>query len=181
MPGRKKNIVELTHCDVDTYRRMDKLPLKVMADNVRSMQNVGALFRTSDALLVEELILAGISGRPPHPQISKTALGAEESVAWRHIEDSYAEALRLKQEGWKILVLEQTFGSVPLHEYSVDAGERLLLVVGNEVEGVDQRIVDIADTALEIPMHGVKHSLNVAVSAGIAIFHLYTLLNYGFT
>ncbi|MCM1153554.1 MAG: TrmH family RNA methyltransferase [Muribaculum sp.] len=174
---QKKNIVELTHTDVETYRHTAKLPLKVMADNVRSMQNVGALFRTSDAFLVDELILAGISGCPPHPQISKSALGAELSVAWRHVEDSAACVGRLKKEGWLILVLEQTHGSVPLQDFKLaDYARGVMLVVGNEVEGVDQKIVDMCDYALEISMHGVKHSLNVAVSGGIAIWELYKQL-----
>lgn len=120
--------------------------------------------------------MAGISGVPPHAEISKTALGAERSVAWRHVDDALAEVVRLKNTGVKIAVLEQTHGSVELQKFHIDefldAGERLLLVAGNEVEGVDQRIVDIADVALEIPMQGVKHSLNVAVSVGIALYQL---------
>lgn len=173
MPGAKKNIIELTRTDVTSYRKAEKLPLRVMADNVRSMQNVGALFRTSDSFMVEELILAGITGCPPHPQISKSALGAEESVKWRHVENASEEVVRLKKEGWKIYVLEQTFGSIPMQDLAVEKSERALLIVGNEVEGVAQEIVDMADVALEIPMHGIKHSLNVSVSAGIAIWEFY--------
>lgn len=167
--------MELTNCSVSDYKEMQKLPLAVMADNVRSMQNVGALFRTSDAFLVDTLILAGISGVPPHPEIAKTALGAEDSVAWRYAPDALSEVIMMKEQGWKVYVLEQTHGSIPLQDLHVERGEKSLLVVGNEVEGVDQRIVDIADCALEIPMHGVKHSLNVAVSAGIAMWELYKL------
>lgn len=174
MDRTKKNIIELTRCSVADYRAMKKLPFRVMADNVRSMHNIGSLFRTSDAFLVEEIILAGISGRPPHPEIAKTALGAEESVAWRHVDDALQEVERLKEEGWKICVLEQTHNSIPLPAFRLSEGdERLLLVVGNEVNGVDQRIVDIADYVLEIPQHGTKHSLNVAASAAIAIYTLY--------
>lgn len=169
---RKKNIIELTHCDVDTYRRLDKIPVRVLCDNVRSMHNIGAVFRTSDAFLIEEVILGGISGCPPHPEISKTALGAEESVAWRHVDSSLSEAERLKGEGWRILALEQTLGSLPLNEFRRDPAQRLLLVIGNEVEGVDQRIVDIADICLEIPQYGTKHSLNVSCSAAIALWQI---------
>ena len=169
---RKKNIIELTHCDLEGYRRLDKIPVRVLCDNVRSMHNIGAIFRTSDAFLIEEVILGGISGCPPHPEISKTALGAEESVAWRHVDSSLAEAERLKGEGWKIAVLEQTLGSVALNEFRRDPEDHLLLVVGNEVEGVDQRIVDIADTCLEIPQYGTKHSLNVSCSAAIALWQI---------
>ncbi len=173
----KKNIVELTRCSVADYRAMRKLPLRVLADNVRSMHNIGSLFRTSDAFRVEEIILAGISGCPPHPEIAKTALGAEESVSWRHVDDAVEEAGRLCEEGWTLCVLEQAHDSVPLQDYVPAAEEKkLVLVVGNEVNGVDQRIVDMADRVLEIPQEGTKHSLNVAASAAIAMFHLYTVL-----
>ncbi len=173
---QKKNIVELTRIDVEHYRTLAKLPVAVMADNVRSMQNIGAIFRTADAFLIEEIILGGISGVPPHPEISKSALGADESVAWRYVRDSYHETCRLKNEGWKIYVLEQTHGSIPLQNLEADPSVKNLLVVGNEVEGVDQRIVDIADAALEIPQAGVKHSLNVSVSAGIAMWEFFKRL-----
>ena len=151
MDRAKKNIFELTNCSLRQYK-------------------VGAIFRTADAFLIKEVILAGISGCPPHPEISKTALGAEESVEWRHVEESFAEVMRLHEEGWKICVLEQTHNSVPLQEFSPTDNNKYLLVVGNEVNGVDQRIVDIADIVLEIPQAGVKHSLNVSVSAGIALW-----------
>ncbi|MDE6866023.1 MAG: RNA methyltransferase [Muribaculaceae bacterium] len=169
---KKKNIIELTRCDVEGYRAMEKLPVRVLCDNVRSMHNVGAIFRTSDAFLIDSIILCGITGRPPHPEIAKSALGAEESVAWSYAEDALAETLRLKEEGWMILVLEQTHGSLSLREYHRREGERVVLVVGNEVEGVDQRIVDIADTCLEIPQYGTKHSLNVSCSAAIALWQI---------
>lgn len=173
---RKKNILELTHCSLEQYRRMGKLPLCVMTDNVRSMYNIGSIFRTADAFLISHIILAGISGRPPHPEISKTALGAEESVAWTYAPDAVAAVEEMRREGWKILVLEQTLGSVELNEYIPDRNERYLLVVGNEVEGVDQRIVDMSEAALEIPQFGTKHSLNVSSSASIAMWHLFNHL-----
>lgn len=166
----KKSIAELTNCSVEEYREIDKLPFRVLLDNVRSMQNVGSILRTSDAFLVEEVIMAGITGVPPHKEISKTALGAEESVRWRHVDDAVDECRRLKKEGWIICVLEQAHGSTSLIDFRRSADKRYLLVLGNEVKGVDERIVDMADIILEIPMHGVKHSLNVAVSAGMAIF-----------
>ena len=172
MDHRKKNIIELTRCSEESYRGLAKRPLRVLADNVRSMHNIGAIFRTSDAFLVEEVILGGISGCPPHPEIEKTALGAERTVAWRHVDDSFAEASRLRREGWKVCVLEQAFGSVDLSLLRPGEGERWLLVVGNEVKGVDQRIVDLADVVAEIAQYGTKHSLNVSVSAGIALWQL---------
>lgn len=172
MDRKKKNIVELTHCSVKEYRAMEKLPLRVLADNVRSMHNIGAILRTADAFLIDRVVLGGISGCPPHPEISKTALGAEDSVDWQHVDDSFEYVAGLREEGWRILALEQTHGSVSLPEFMPEMGERYLLVVGNEVEGVDQRIVDICDTALEIPQYGTKHSLNVSCSAAIAMYHL---------
>lgn len=172
---RKKNILELTRCSADEYRAMDKRPLIVVTDNVRSMHNIGSIFRTADAFLVEEIVLGGISGCPPHPEISKTALGAEDTVDWRYSADVCEAVYELKSRGWKICVLEQVHGSIPLHDFRVPIDERIALVVGNEVTGVNQRIVDIADYVLEIPQYGTKHSLNVSVSAGIAIFWLSTM------
>ena len=187
---KKKNIVELTRCSVEEYRSMSKLPLMLLTDNVRSMHNIGSLFRTSDAFRVSEILLGGISGCPPHPEISKTALGAEESVCWRHVDDSYQEAKNLQAQGWRVCVLEQTHNSIMLQDFHINSNkkeeregeegeereEKYLLVVGNEVEGVDQRIVDIADYVLEIPQEGTKHSLNVSASAAIALFQLYIQL-----
>lgn len=172
MQHKKKDIFELTNCSLREYREKKKLPVSLMADNVRSMYNVGAILRTADAFLLTEMVMAGITGCPPHPEISKTALGAEESVEWRHVEDAFQEAERMKGEGWKVCVLEQAHDSVPLQDFIPEEGEKYLLVVGNEVHGVDQRIVDMADVVLEIPQAGVKHSLNVSVSAGIALWQL---------
>lgn len=169
----KKNIAELTRISAADYRRAPKLPLAVMADSVRSMNNIGSLFRTCDAFAVEKLILCGISGRPPHPEIAKTALGAERSVEWEYRADAVEAALEMRRQGYSIAVLEQTHGSVPLQDYRFPCEGKVLLIAGNEVEGVDQRLVDIADTAIEIPQYGTKHSLNVSVSAGIAIWQLF--------
>lgn len=191
---KKKNIVELTRCSVEEYRGMSKLPLMLLTDNVRSMHNIGSLFRTSDAFRVSEILLGGISGCPPHPEISKTALGAEESVCWRHVDDSYQEAKNLQAQGWRVCVLEQTHNSIMLQDFHINSNkkeeregeereernEKYLLVVGNEVEGVDQRIVDIADYVLEIPQEGTKHSLNVSASAAIALFQLYIQLKQNY-
>ena len=170
--SRKKNIVELTRCSVEQYRKMEKKPVKLLADNVRSMHNVGSLFRTADAFLVDEIVLGGISGTPPHPEISKTALGAEEAVKWRHVADAAEEVARLRNQGWKIVVLEQAHGSFLPEECERKPEEKVVLVVGNEVFGVDQKIVDLADLIMEIPQQGTKHSLNVSVSAGIALYAL---------
>jgi len=136
------------------------------------MYNIGAMLRTADGFLIKEMVMAGISGCPPHPEITKTALGAEESVSWRHVDDAYEETLRMQREGWRICALEQAHDSTRLDLFIPVQDEKYLLVVGNEVSGVDQRIVDIADVILEIPQAGVKHSLNVSVSAGIALWHI---------
>lgn len=184
MIGRKKTTVELTRLTEDEYRLKGKLPLSLLADNVRSMQNIGSMFRTADAFLVKEIILGGISGIPPHPEISKTALGAEDNVAWQYVDDCVAYIEVEKRNGKRIAVLEQTHGSIDLSEFNPmlysedrDTVSEWILVVGNEVEGVDQRIVDLADVALEIRMDGLKHSLNVAVSTGIALWQFRNLLS----
>lgn len=179
MERKKKNIIELTRISAGDYRRAAKLPLKVALDNVRSLNNVGSLLRTCDAFLVDELLLCGITGTPPHPEIHKTALGAEESVAWRHCPESLPALLALQAQGWKICALEQTHNSLPLPEFLPAPGDKFVLVAGNELQGVDQKVVDAADFVLEIPQHGAKHSLNVAVSCGIAIWHFYShLINH---
>lgn len=175
MERLKKNIIELTNCSLREYKEREKLPVSVLLDNVRSMHNVGSVLRTADAFMLEEVILCGITGRPPHPEISKTALGAEESVKWSYAEDALLAAEQKKREGWTLCVLEQAHGSIPLQEFTPFPGAKYLLVAGNEVDGVAQSLVDIADVVLEIPQHGVKHSLNVSVSVGIALWQLVAL------
>lgn len=178
MDRTKKNIVELTRTTVERYSAAPKLPLVLVLDNVRSMQNVGSLLRTSDAFMVREVVMAGITGVPPHPDISKSALGAEESVRWRHVDSAADECLRLRaEEGAVVCVLEQTRNSVRLGDYIPPDGKLLVLVVGNEVEGVGQNVVDLSDVCLEIEQWGVKHSLNVAVSGAIALWELSRRVN----
>ena len=143
---------------------------------MRSMYNIGAIFRTSDAFLIDEIILCGISGCPPHPEIAKTALGAEETVKWRHCEDAGEAVMEFKNAGWKLCALEQTHNSVPLQQFMPVQGEKYALIVGNEVEGVNQKLVDMCDVVLEIPQYGVKHSLNVSSSASIALWHFFSHL-----
>lgn len=181
---KKKSIVELTRITREEYKRLEKLPLTLLADNVRSAINIGSMLRTSDALMIGEMVMAGISACPPSAEIAKSSLGAEDSVEWRYVENAYDEVKHLKDKGMLLLVLEQTHGSVhlqDLHEifekYKIaDSVPHILLVVGNEVHGVDQRIVDLADYAIEIPMHGIKHSLNVSVSTGMALWEIYKAL-----
>ena len=170
----KRNIIELSRYNVDQYLKVPKIGVALLTDNVRSMHNIGSLFRTADAFLFDRIILGGISGCPPHPEIAKTALGAEESVEWQHVDDSLDCLRRMQSDGWKICVLEQAHDSVDLHTFPVESDARYVIVVGNEVTGVDQRIVDMADHILEIPQFGVKHSLNVSISGGIAMHHFFT-------
>lgn len=170
MGREKKNIFELTHCSLSEYKQMKKYPVAVLLDNVRSMYNIGSVFRTCDAFMIDEVILCGISGTPPHPEITKTALGAENSVKWRYEKNAREAVEERKKEGWTTCVLEQAHSSVPLQDFIPYPDLKYLLIAGNEVEGVDQKIVDKADIILEIPQHGVKHSLNVSVSVGIALW-----------
>lgn len=171
MDKRKKNIIELTRISTEDYRCSKKLPIKVVIDSVRSMNNIGSIFRTSDAFLVDEIILCGITATPPHPEIHKTALGAENSVAWRYEKSVVDVVHQLQSDGVKVCCLEQAHNSIPLHEFNPVENEVYAIVVGNEVEGVSQNVVNAADAVIEIPQFGTKHSLNVAVSAGLAIWH----------
>lgn len=176
MNRKKKNIIELTRIGVEDYRECGKLPLKVALDNIRSLNNVGSVMRTCDAFLVDELLLLGITGVPPHPEIHKTALGAEDSVKWSHHKEAAETLKHLQKEGWKICALEQTHNSLFLNEFSPSPEEKYIVVAGNEIHGVSQEIVDLADVVLEIPQHGTKHSLNVSVSAALAIWQFFTAL-----
>lgn len=170
----KKSIHDLGRDTIDQYRVRRKLPITVVLDNVRSLNNIGAIFRTSDAFLVRKIMLCGISATPPSPEIHKTALGAELSVEWQYFPSTIDCIRALKAEGIRICVLEQVKGSIDLRRFSPDPEQAYAIVAGNEVHGVDPEIVDLADTCLEIPQFGTKHSLNVSVSAGIAIWHFFS-------
>lgn len=173
----KKSIADMGRDSVEQFRAKPKLPLTLVLDNIRSLNNIGSMFRTADAFMLDGIALCGITAAPPDPQIHKTALGAEESVAWKHYPDTAAAVAELRAEGRLILCLEQVHGSVPLDRYEPEAAIPLALVVGNEVSGVDPAIVAAADGYLEIPQCGTKHSLNVAVSAAIAMWHIFSHLN----
>lgn len=173
---KKKTIWEMGRLSVPEFREAAKIPVVVVLDNVRSLNNIGAIFRTCDAFAVAAVIPCGISATPPSPEIHKTALGAEESVAW-HYFPSTAEAVdALVADGYRIVCLEQVHGSVSLESFRPSFNEKYALVVGNEVDGVDQTIVDRADICLEIPQGGTKHSLNVSVSTGVALWVFYSTL-----
>lgn len=174
---RKKTAPEMHRAEATAYRASAKLPLALIVDNVRSLNNIGSMFRTADAFGVRLIALCGISAQPPHPDIHKTALGAEETVMWKHY-DTTAEAVEaLRADGWTICALEQVHRSVSLDDYRPECGQKTAIVVGNEVLGVEQKVVDLCDVCLEIPQCGSKHSLNVAVSAAVALWHLFSAIN----
>ncbi len=169
----KKTIFDLNRLGVEEYRQRDKIGLIVVADNIRSLNNIGSLFRTADAFLVSELMLCGISACPPSVEIHKTALGAEDSVKWSYW-SSTAECIdALRAANVRICVLEQVKRSIALQDFIPQRDERYALVLGHEVEGVDPDIVDMADYCIEIPQEGTKHSLNVSVAAGLAMWHFF--------
>lgn len=172
----KKTIRDLNRDTIEQYRQRSKLPLVVLLDNVRSLNNIGSIFRTSDAFLVERILLCGITATPPSPEIHKTALGAEDSVEWEYFPDTMTAVAELKRRGFTVCVLEQVKGSVPLGEFEPRREGKYAIVVGHEVHGVAPEVVDSADVCLEIPQYGTKHSLNVSVSCGLTIWHFFSKL-----
>ena len=156
---------------VQEFHLAAKLPLVLVLDHVRSLYNVGSVFRTSDAFRVDEVILCGITATPPHTEIHKTALGAEDSVDWRYFKDTMEAVHALREEGYTLLAIEQCEGSTMLKDFHPDDTKRYAFILGNEVRGVQQSVVDVCDGCLEIPQFGTKHSMNVSVTAGIAIWH----------
>lgn len=169
---RKLKNEELDRLSVAAFKEQKKIPLTLILDNVRSLNNVGSAFRTSDAFLIDKIYLCGITGTPPHRDINKTALGATESVSWEHKEDTLALINELKEKGFKIIAIEQAEGSTMLPDFMPEKDAHYVLIFGNEVFGVDQKAVEAADMCLEIPQHGTKHSLNISVSIGIVIWDI---------
>jgi tRNA G18 (ribose-2'-O)-methylase SpoU len=170
---KKLKLGELGRISVDQFKNADKLPVTILLDNVRSLHNVGSAFRTADAFLVEKIILTGITGRPPHREIEKTALGATESVEWSYFEKAEHAVDALKENGYKIIAVEQTSESIPLQKYQASDSEKICLVFGNEINGVSELVIDKVDVALEIPQRGTKHSLNISVCIGIVIWEIF--------
>ena len=170
---RKLKLDELGRVSAEEYKVIDKHPIVVVLDNVRSMHNVGAVFRTSDAFLIDKIYLCGITATPPHKEIHKTAIGAENSVAWEYVEDSNKLVAKLKADNYQIVTIEQAENSVLLNEFKVDQSQKYAIVMGNEVDGVQQSIIDQCDTCIEIPQSGTKHSLNVSVCTGIILWKWY--------
>lgn len=172
MSLRKTKITEMARLDVAEFSKSEKIPLTIVLDDVRSMNNVGSVFRTADAFRLEKIILCGITARPPHPDIHKTALGAEDSVAWDYYPSSLEAVQSLLAEGYCVYALEQAEGSTSLPDFNPEVGKPYALVLGNEVHGVKQEVINLASHCLEIPQYGTKHSLNVSVAAGIAIWQM---------
>ena len=174
----KKTIWDLNRVSVDEYKtQIDKLPIVVVLDNIRSLNNVGSVFRTADAFLISKIMLCGITATPPNNDIHKTALGAEDSLAWQYFESTIDCVNRLKEEGYTLCCLEQVKDSVALQDFVVEEGKKYAIIFGNEVNGVDQEVVNACDVCIEIPQCGTKHSLNVSVSGGIAMWHFFDAMH----
>jgi len=170
---RKLTVDELNRLDLEQFKQIEKLPLVVVLDNLRSLNNIGSIFRTSDAFRVAAIYLCGITATPPHREIHKTALGATESVVWQYFEKTEQAILELKALGYKICAVEQVENSQSIKEFKVSKNDKTALVFGHEVNGVDQKVIDISDAFIEIPQFGTKHSLNVSVCAGIVIWEFF--------
>ena len=168
--NRKKLVTEMGRIDRDAFSKAEKLPLVIVLDNVRSLHNVGAVFRTSDAFRIECIMLCGITATPPSAEIHKTALGAEDVVEWQYFESTMDAVTALREQGYKIFSIEQCEGSIALQDFVTAESEHYAVVFGNEVKGVQQAVVDASDGAIEIPQFGTKHSLNVSVTAGMVIW-----------
>jgi len=170
---RKLSMEELGRLSVDEFKNTNKLPVAVVLDNIRSLHNVGSTFRTCDAFRVEKLYLTGITGIPPHREINKTALGATESVPWQYVQNPAEAVEDLKNAGYVIVVIEQTTNSVKLQDFALDASKKYCLVFGNEVEGVSNEVITLANVALDIPHVGTNHSLNNSVCVRIVVWELF--------
>jgi tRNA G18 (ribose-2'-O)-methylase SpoU len=171
---RKLKLDELNRASVTEFKTQEKLPVVIVLDNVRSMHNVGSVFRTGDGFAVEQIILCGITCQPPHREIEKTALGATQSVNWRYFPDALTAVEYLRREGYQIIAIEQAEGSVMLNDFSPDENEKYALIFGNEVNGVSDEVMLQIDRCIEIPQFGTKHSFNIVVSAGIVLWDFFS-------
>ena len=169
---RKLANSELNRLDIEQFKKAEKTPLIVILDNVRSLNNIGSVFRTCDAFLIEKIYLCGITATPPNKEIHKTALGATDSVAWEYVENRLSAVEKLKEQGVYIISIEQAENSTMLNDFQPNGKQKYAIIFGNEVKGVEQEVVSASDEVIEIPQYGTKHSLNISVSAGIAIREL---------
>ena len=168
---------ELGRLDVDAFKKAEKTPISIVLDNIRSLNNIGSVFRTADAFRIEKIYLCGITAQPPHKDIRKTALGATESVTWEYLENTEALINQLNKEGYTTVAIEQAENATMLNEFTVSTAQKYALVFGNEVKGVSQEVVDTCVEVVEIPQFGTKHSLNISVSAGVVIWDLWSKIN----
>ena len=176
---RKKTKTEdLNRISINEFKKTEKTPIVIVLDNIRSLNNIGSVFRTSDAFLVEKIYLCGITAQPPHKDIHKTALGATESVEWKYFTNTINAIKQFKKENYIIVSVEQTENSVLLQELKIDTKEKYALVLGHEVKGVDQAIIDASDFSLEIPQFGTKHSFNISVSTGIVLWEIFRKIRF---
>jgi len=166
----KLKLEELNRIDVETFKKVEKIPLVVVLDNIRSMHNVGATFRTADAFLVQKIILCGITPQPPHREIHKAALGATESVDWSYESDINTTINELKDQGFEVVGIEQTTNSIMIPDFPIDSAGKYAVILGNEVEGISDEALQNIDSFIEIPQLGTKHSLNVSVCGGIVMW-----------
>ena len=178
MEMRKLKNEELGRLTIDEYKNSDKTPIAVVLDNIRSLNNIGSVFRTGDGLRIEAVYLCGITAQPPNKDIHKTALGATESVTWKYFEDTKQAIKELKRDGYFIASIEQAENSISLEKFEVETNKKYAVIFGHEVKGVAQEIVDMSDACIEIPQFGTKHSFNISVSAGIVLWELFRKLKY---
>ena len=177
MENRKLRNSELDRKSVDQFKEAEKTPIIVILDNIRSLNYIGSVFRTADAFLIQKIYLCGITAQPPHKDIQKTALGATESVDWEHVEDTLSLIEKLKSDGIKICAIEQAEDAVMLNDFQPENDKTYAVVFGNEVKGVQQKVVSASDVVIEIPQLGSKHSLNISVSTGVVLWDLFSKIN----
>jgi len=176
MANRKLKNAELDRKTVSEFKEATKTPIIIILDNIRSLNNIGSVFRTADAFLIEKIYLCGITARPPHKDIQKTALGATETVAWEYAEDTLELVTKLQQEGKKVYAIEQAANAVMLDKFEPLKDQTSAVIFGNEVKGVQQEVVTASDAVIEIPQLGSKHSLNISVSTGVVVWDLFSKL-----
>ncbi|WP_133582748.1 RNA methyltransferase [Sphingobacterium yanglingense] len=177
---QKLSMDQLNRTDITAFKAQEKTPIVLVLDNVRSMHNVGSTFRTADGFALEKIILCGITACPPHREIEKTALGATQSVEWKHFQSNLEAIQSLKDEGYKIYAIEQVSNSISLPDFTVSEHEKYALIFGNEVHGVDEQLLPHVDGCIEVPQFGTKHSFNVSVTVGVVSWDLLTKMKYSY-
>jgi tRNA G18 (ribose-2'-O)-methylase SpoU len=175
---RKLKNSELNRIEVEDFKKIEKTPLIVILDNIRSLNNIGSVFRTSDAFIIEKIYLCGITATPPNKEIHKTALGSTESIDWEYVEDTLTLVEKLKDSNVKIASIEQADNATMLQEFVIENGQKYAVIFGNEVKGVQQEVVSASDYCIEIPQYGTKHSLNISVSVGVVLWDIFKKMQF---